>query len=275
MHIEGLAGWRHGIISPMFRKRRIIWLGAILLLLLGGACGGILYWQSTSVERNVRKMVYETSEVLLPEDRVNAGDWPDRLENVDRKLRKIGPAAIPYLEFHLNNKNANNKVRASAVLLISAFKTEQIEKLLIHTMRTDEDWLVRYTASCCLGCYRYQNALNNLLQSLQQDENGFVRTGAAIALGLIGDKKAFDPLMEAMRKDSDIKVRSVSAEALGRLGDPRAIDAIREAMLKDDNAFMQERFQEALKKLTAIAATRPVESSPATGASSAPASGPD
>ncbi|MBI5725200.1 MAG: hypothetical protein HZA50_14670 [Planctomycetes bacterium] len=87
----------------MSRRRKIIWLGSILLVLAGGFGGYYWYWQSTAVDRKVCQLVYE------------AAGFPDtRTERILKKMK---------LDFLIHKKPKPRKIISTENDLVLLGKT--------------------------------------------------------------------------------------------------------------------------------------------------------
>ncbi|MBI5726175.1 MAG: HEAT repeat domain-containing protein [Planctomycetes bacterium] len=258
----------------MSRKRKIIWLTA-LLVLPGGIGGYYWYWQSHAIDRKVCDLVYEAAgypdtpfekklrrmklDFLLREK-----PKPRECIFVEKEVLAMGNAATPALVSLLNDENPG--VRCDAADFLGGINDTRAVEPLIQTLQKDQDSYVRDWASSSLGKLGDKRAVEVLIKTLQNDQDESVRRDSAESLGKLGDKRAVDPLIQALEKDKCKLVRVFSAYALGKLGDSRAISALEDVIQRKIDIEFQPWHKQSIEWIKA-AATRPV------GAATSTASG--
>jgi len=99
----------------------------------------------------------------------------------------------------------------------------------------DADELVRASAVVGLAALKETKATDALIGLLQTDKDKYLRRQAASSLGTIGDKRAVDPLISEL--DSDGVVLWDAAHSLGQLGDSRAVGPLIAALAREVDEF--------------------------------------
>ncbi|MBI5724171.1 MAG: HEAT repeat domain-containing protein [Planctomycetes bacterium] len=228
----------------MPRRRKIVWLGSILLVLAGGIGGYYWYWLSNALDRKVCQLVYE------------AADYPDsRTEKFFREWN---------LDFLLKGKP---KPREKNVLLFAwpapreysfaeddLLATGNAATSALVSLLDDENCQVRYIAAEFLGYVGDARAVGPLIQALQRDKNEIVRMRAVIALGKLGDPRAAEPLRRSSQNDQNQIVRDVSEYVLGRLGNLKAIGALQQELRIGCDLETLEKCKRAITKLNCASA---------------------
>lgn len=148
-------------------------------------------------------------------------------------LSRIGDqrAGEPFRQV-LQDKGANEYVRAEAAKGLGKLGGEGIYDLLISTLRDRAEMeTVRRGVASGLGLLGDRRALEPLLLALKEGTAG-MRWDVAAALGDLGDPRGVEPLI-ALLKDSYMQVRWEAAKALGKLGDERALAPLHLARQQD------------------------------------------
>jgi HEAT repeat protein len=157
-------------------------------------------------ECNMNKVLTE-AEMLIKE--INPSLRFNDMQEIERKLLKIGAPALEPLIAAINNESF--KTRHFAIGVLGDMKDKRAVKPLIDALK-DKDSDIRMFAAFALGKIGDTQAVEPLIAMLK-DKDSDPRAGAARGLELIGDSRAIEPLV-ALLKDEDVRVRSAVKEAL-------------------------------------------------------------
>lgn len=160
-------------------------------------------------------------------------------------LKRIGDrSAVEPFRQVLQDKSANEYVRAEAAKALGKLGGEGIYDLLISTLRDRaEIETVRRGAASGLGLLGDRRGFEPLLQALKEGTAG-MRWDVAVALGDLGDPRGIEPLI-ALLKDPYMQVRWEAAKALGKLGDERALAPLHLARHQDRTDGLFSWFDQA------------------------------
>jgi aminopeptidase N len=116
-------------------------------------------------------------------------------------------------------------VRAECAKLLAQFKTGDVEKALINSLK-DKDARVAEAAAKSLGNFKSGEVANALKEEFNGTKNYFVRAAAALSLASADSSNAIPIAEKALKTDSFRQViRSAGLDALVKLDSAKAFDA--------------------------------------------------
>jgi AAA family ATP:ADP antiporter len=109
--------------------------------------------------------------------------WPDDRPAARRALVRLGTPALAALERVLGNRNLERRVRIHVPRSVAAFASEEAAALLLETVASEEDGLVRYKALLGLEELALQSSLRidstAILREITRDALEYLRLFAA------------------------------------------------------------------------------------------------
>jgi HEAT repeat protein len=130
---------------------------------------------------------------------------------------KPGPDAgmDPSIEV-LHNSQSWEKRRDASTALANYPGTTRAFEALIHAMKHDSSWVVRFSAAAALGGFG-EVAVEPLIAALEDQEKSVIEY-AAKSLGRIRDERGIDPLIKTLAYKGDYAPVSAAREALVEFG---------------------------------------------------------
>lgn len=252
-------------IPDMSRRRKLIWLAAILLALAGSAGGFWWYWQSTAIDRKVKSLIYELAGYPDTKFEKQLRSWkldflikekpePREFDAVYKDLEAIGSNATPGLIALLDDEDEDVQLRAFAFMC--ELGDNRIVEPLIQILQHSQELAFRQMAAGRLGELGDKRAVEPLIQTLLQTNDDCVDFMCAVSLGKLGDKRAVEPLIISLQNGRGKQIIIHSALALQTLGDPRAIETLEDILQTESDPDVRKYCQAALDELKS-ASTQP------------------
>jgi HEAT repeat protein len=166
------------------------------------------------------------------------------LAEIQRALRRCGPADVPLLARALAHRDARVRGRTAEVLQDLGAQGAAAVPALMQAL-SDRDDAVRYRAAQALGaCGGSEPFVVCRLTAALNDRAPIVRCAAAASLGKLGfDAKSSIPVLEKALYDRDTGVRVAAARSLWILdGNPERVVPVLIAALKDQVVGWQAPF---------------------------------
>ena len=129
-------------------------------------------------------------------------------------------------------KNKNPEVRQNAVWILG-FCGEENTAVPIQSLLEDKNAEVRREAVLALRRLGATQSIPILIETLKTETNPLVKYDIAKTLGIPGNRSAVFPLITVLKKEKNWYVKSACVEALGHIGSDKAVDTLAQILTTD------------------------------------------